>query len=154
MPVRSRLRVRKGLSDALSPFCVPSSQPQSLRDSPFQGHTGHSHRSGRVPSLLRFSAKILLTRAARRLKPPCLLLHHDCTTKNLQIAGVLPGIKCIFTGKLLSVPSFSGVSRAVSLCFCTWSLAGLSKIHNFESINRSSALWRNTERNIRGIRCL
>ena len=29
VPVRPRLRVRKGLSDALSPFCVPSSQPQS-----------------------------------------------------------------------------------------------------------------------------
>lgn len=45
-----------------------------------------------------------------------------CTTRNLQIAGVLPGIKCIFTGKLLSVPSFFGVSRAVSLCICDWSI--------------------------------
>ena len=32
------------------------------------------------------------------------------------------GIACIFTEKLLSVPSFFGVSRAVSLCFCTWSI--------------------------------
>ena len=31
-------------------------------------------------------------------------------------------IKCIFTGKLLSAPSFFGVSRAVSLCFCTRSV--------------------------------
>ena len=31
-------------------------------------------------------------------------LHHI----NLQIAGVSPGIKCIFIGKLLSVPSFFG----------------------------------------------
>ena len=81
-------------------------------------------------------------------------LHHICTTRNSQIAGVLPGIECTFTGKPLSIPSFSGVSRAVSLCFCTWSVTGLSKIHNFESINRSSALWINTERNIREIRCL
>ena len=50
------------------------------------------------------------------------VLRHICTTRNSQIAGVLPGIKCIFTGKLLSVPSFFGVSRAVSLCFCTWSV--------------------------------
>ena len=128
--------------------------PVSCADSPCQGHTGHSPRSGRVPSLLRCSSNILLTRAARRLKPPCLLLHHICTTRNSQIAGVLPGIACTFIGKRLSVPSFLGVSRAVSLCFCTWSLAGLSKIHNFETINRSSALWINTERNIRGIRCL
>ena len=35
----------------------------------------------RVPSLLRCSSNILLTRAARRLKPPCLLLHHICTTE-------------------------------------------------------------------------
>ena len=45
-------------------------------------------------------------------------LHH----KNLQIAGVLPGIACTFIGKLPSVPSFFGVSRAVSLCFCAWSI--------------------------------
>ena len=31
-------------------------------------------------------------------------------------------IACTFTGKLLSVPSFFGVSRAVSLCLCTWSI--------------------------------
>ena len=82
------------------------------------------------------------------------ILLHICTTEILQIAEVLPGIACTFTGKRLSVPSFFRVSRAVSLCLCTWSLAGLSKTHNFESINRSSALWINTERNIRGIRCL
>ncbi len=28
-------------------------------------------------------------------------------------------IECIFIGKLLSIPPFFGVSRAVSLCFCT-----------------------------------
>ena len=45
-------------------------------------------------------------------------LHHE----NSQIAGVLPDIACTFIGNLLSVPSFFGVSRAVSICFCTWSI--------------------------------
>ena len=49
-------------------------------------------------------------------------LHHICTTRNSQIVGVLPGIACTFIGKLLSAPSFFGVSRAVSLCFCTRSV--------------------------------
>ena len=49
-------------------------------------------------------------------------LHHICTTEILQIAEVLPDIACTFTGKLLSVPSFFWVSRAVSLCFCDWSI--------------------------------
>ena len=34
------------------------------------------------------------------------ILHHICTTRNSQIAGVLPGIACTFIGKLLSAPSF------------------------------------------------
>ena len=50
------------------------------------------------------------------------ILHHGCTTGVWWIAGFLSGAECIFTGKLLLVPSFFGVSRAVSLCFCTRSI--------------------------------
>ena len=133
MPVRSRLRVRNGLSYELCPFCVPSSQPQSLRDSPFQGHTGHSHRPGRVPSLLRFSAKILLTRAARRLKPPCLLLHHGCITggesfkPKFRHFHILSIKTALFVDKpqLLMVPSMKTAIFVDSKRFCTGSIVDL-----------------------------
>ena len=45
---------------------VALSQPLSLRDIPFQGNAEHSLCSVRVPSLLRLSQKVSLTRVARR----------------------------------------------------------------------------------------
>ena len=48
-------------------FCLyPFSTPVSCADSPFQGHTAFRSRFSRASPLLRFSAKILLTRMTRR----------------------------------------------------------------------------------------
>ena len=133
MPVRSRLRVRKGLSDALSPFCVPPSQPQSLRDSPFQGHTGHSHRSGRVPSLLRCSSNILLTRAARRLKPPCLLLYHGCTGKICRLLKFCRVSRALLQENCSRHPHFSGYQEQFRYVFAL----GLLRIGEGDNLSPS-----------------
>ena len=57
---------RKGLKKFESFFRVPTSQPQSLRDSPFQGHTAFRSRSSRASPLLQLSPKVSLTRMTRR----------------------------------------------------------------------------------------
>ena len=57
---------RKGLKKLESFFRVPTSQPQSLRDSPFQGHTAFRLRSSRASPLLQLSSKVSLTRMTRR----------------------------------------------------------------------------------------
>ena len=46
--------------------CTHFSTPVSCADSPFQGHTAFRSRFSRASPLLRFSAKILLTRMTRR----------------------------------------------------------------------------------------
>ena len=83
-------------------------------------NTSGAIRAGSIPALGTFlSRKSLIFKDLRFF---FWFLHHGCTTRNSQITGIVPGIKCIFTGKLLSVPSFFRVSRAVSLCFCTRSV--------------------------------
>ena len=45
------------------------------------------------------------------------ILYHICTTRNSQIAGLLPGIECIFIGKRSWSPTFCGGPGAFSAVF-------------------------------------
>lgn len=116
MPVRSRLRVQEnGFEHALGAFFLYQLlNPCQLKlTSPFRGTPTIRSRSGRAPHL-----------------------RHENFADFRSFAGVLPGTTCIFIGKLLQVPFIFGVPRAVSVCFCTWSVGELVSLlqRNIQSL--------------------